>query len=92
VVQGGKSVQKDTPKTPATPVTPAAKPVVETPIVEKEPAKVTSAPVAKPVTASTVTTAIPVKLVPKRWEQLDLFGGNRTELRAVAGDDEDCPY
>jgi hypothetical protein len=87
-VQGGKSAQNDVPKAPTPPVTPTTKP-----IVAQEPAKVTPAPVAKPVTASTTTAAIPVKLVPKRWEQLDLFGERRGETGARAFvDDEDCPY
>lgn len=93
VVQGGKSAQKETPKAPTPSVTPAAKPVVEAPVVQ-EPARVTSMPVAKSVAASTVTTAIPVKLVPRRWEQMDLFGGKvEPQARASWGDDgEDCPY
>lgn len=94
VVQGGKSVQKDAPKAPTPPVTPAAKSVVESTVVAQEPAKVASEPIAKPAAASTVTTAIPVKLVPRRWEQLDLFGQKHVETRAQSfGDDaEDCPY
>lgn len=92
VVQGGKSAQNDTPKAPAPLVTPAAKPVTETAVVAQEPAKVTPAPIAKPATASTTMPAIPVKLVSRRWEQLDLFGGSRVETRAFGGDDEDCPY
>lgn len=94
VVQGGKSAQKEAPKAPTSPVAPAAKPVVESPAVVQESATVTPAPGAKSATASTATTASPVKLVPKRWEQLDLFGGNRVETLAQSlGDDsEDCPY
>jgi hypothetical protein len=92
VVQGGKSVQKDAPNEAMPPVAPAAKPVVES-LVMQESVRVTPASIAKPATAPTTTTAIPVKLVARRWEQLDLFGGNRTETRASYGDDsEDCPY
>jgi len=90
VVQGGKSVQNDAPKAPTPPVAPAATPIVEAPVVAQEPAKAMPAPMAKPATAS---TAAPLKLAPRRWEQLDLFGGNRAETRARSFDDsEDCPY
>ena len=93
VVQGGKSAPAIAPKTPTPPVTPAAKPVVETPVVE-EPARTTPAPLAKPATASTSTTAIPVKLVPTRWEQLDIFAPKSVETRARSfnEDPDDCPY
>lgn len=93
VVQGGKSAQNDVPKAPTPPVMPAAKPVEVAPVITQEPAKATSTPVAKPATASTVTTTIPVKFMPRRWEQLEMFGGNRSQTRAFGGDDvEDCPY
>jgi len=73
-------------------VTPAVKPVVESLVIAEEPAKATPAP-AKPAAGSTSTTAIPIKLVPRRWEQLDLFGGTRQETRAFGSDDlDDCPY
>jgi IS1 family transposase len=92
VVQGGKSAQKDAPKASTPPVAPAAKLVVEEPVVAQESTKATSAPVAKPATAST-TTIPAVKLVPRRWEQLDLFGGKvETRARLSWDDDEDCPY
>jgi hypothetical protein len=64
---------------------PAAKPVVA-----QEPVKIAPEPAANPATAS---TAIPVKVVPRRWEQLEMFAVSRTETRMTFDDDdEDCPY
>jgi len=84
VVQGGKSVQKDAPKMPT--------PVVEAPVVTRELAKVIPAHVTKSATSSTATIAIPVKLAPKRWEQMDLFGGDRVKTRSDENDEDDCLY
>lgn len=93
VVQGGKSAQKDAPKAPTPPVTPASKPIVEAAVIAQEPAKVTPASVAKPATASMATPAIPVKLVPRRWEQLEMFAPKtETRARSFGDDSEDCPY
>jgi len=93
VVQGGKSGQNDAPKTP-TPLAPTARPVIDKPVIAQEPIKATLSPIAKPAMASTTMQTIPVKLVQRRWEQLDLFGWSRVETRARASwdDDEDCPY
>lgn len=93
VVQGGKSAQNDTSKAPTPPVTHAAKPATEAVIVVQEPAGGTPAAVAKPATASTTTAAVLVKLVPRGWEQLEMFAQKRIETRVnLADDTEDCPY
>jgi IS1 family transposase len=86
VVQGGKSPQNEAPKKP----TPPAKPVVESPVVAQEPAK-TLPPATKPTTATNAVITIPVKLVPKRWEQMDLFGGKQCEKRMNWRGDEPEP-
>lgn len=84
----------DAPKAPTLPASPTTKPVVKSSIVAQEPVKVVPVLVAKPAAASTSTTAAPVKLVPRRSERMDLFGGKRVERRERSfGDDaEDCPY